>query len=199
MAEPRAPRSSRSNSPASSGAGGSGRQRNGGSGGALAAEATASTMRGALLVLAAVVLGVVLLQVVDNGDSGGNGTTNTTAADRTTSTSRDDTTTTRGGGALKSPAELRIQVLNGAGVQGAAGNMTEALKALGYTNAADPGDTDRREGNAVLCKAGLEGEVARLATEVGDAEVVEFPATPPNGVTDETVECVVIVGAPAAA
>jgi hypothetical protein len=153
-------------------------------------------MRGAVLVLAAVVLGVVLLQVVDVGDTGTGAITPTSAGERTTSTTDGDTTTTSGGDQpLKEPAELRIQVLNGAGIQGAAATMTEALAGNGYTNAAEPGDTDRREGNAVQCKAGLEREAAALATQVGEAVVEDFPATPPASVTDATVECLVIVGA----
>lgn len=193
MAEPRGSRSSRS----SAAGGGANRTRDGGG---VVAEAANSTMRGALLVLVAVIVGIVLLQVVDDGDApapSGNGGNNTT----TPTTDPDETTTptTRGGGTLIPAAELKVQVLNGRGVQGVAGDMTEALRAKGYTAIIDPSDAEPRDGNIVTCKAGLEGEAALLVTQVGDATVeAAFPDPAPAN-ADPAAQCLVILGAVAAA
>ena len=147
-------------------------------------------------MLVAVVVGIVLLQVVDDGDSpapsGGPSKNSTTT---TADTGETTTPTTGGEGTLVPAAELRVQVLNGRGVQGVAGDMTEALRAKGYTAILDPGDADPREGNVVTCKAGLEGEAALLVTQVGDATVeAAFPdPLPANASAD--AQCLVILGA----
>jgi hypothetical protein len=191
MAEPRGPRNSRS-----SARGSGARTRDAANGGGVAAEAATGTMKGIALIVIAVLVGVVMLQFVDEGDapeSSGSGSTTTS----TTVAPGGTTTTTGDPATLVQPAALRIQVLNGRGVQGAAGEMTTALEAKGYTNHADPADADARTGNAVTCKDGLDGEAAVLATQVGDA-VVELPfptPAPANAAAD--VQCLVILGAAA--
>jgi hypothetical protein len=196
MAEPRGPRSSRSNA----GGGASGRAREGGAGSGVAAEATASTMRGVVLVLVAVVVGIVLLQVVDDGDA----PKQTSPGSKDTTTTVDDsgettTPTTADGGALIPAAELEVQVLNGRGVTGVAGQMTEALTAKGYTSMLDPKDAERREGNIVTCQPGLEGEAALLVTQVGDAKVEAAYPDPLPANASPDAQCLVILGTAAAA
>lgn len=176
------------------------RAREGGTGSGVVAEATAGTMRGVFLVLAAVILGIVLLQVVDDGGapkqpSSGPGATTTTVDD----SGRTTTPTSVDGATLTPAGQLKVQVLNGRGVSGVAGQMTEALTGKGYTSILEPKDADRREGNIVTCKKGLAGEAALLATQVGDAKVEKtFPDPPPANASPDA-QCLVILGTVAAA
>lgn len=152
-------------------------------------------MGGMAIVLVAVIVGVLLLQVVDDGKE-----TSTTKPDPNSSTTDQtepgETTSTTSSGPLRNPEDVRIQVMNGAGVQGVAGTMTENLKSKGYTDVATPGTlAATREGNAVQCKAGLAREAAALAAQVGDAVAEDFPATPDDEVAAD-VDCIVVVGVP---
>ncbi len=154
-------------------------------------------MKGIVLILVAIAFGIVLLNVVDDGDdapasSGGDKKTTTTES------AQNSTTTTKAPATLTPHNEIKIQVLNGGNVQGAAGAMTDQLKGKGYTDAADAADAADREGNVVACIAGLEREAAELATLVGSAEVLPaFPDPAPDTMA-EGVECLVILGSPKA-
>lgn len=162
-----------------------------------------SAGRGALLVGVAIVIGIVLLQVVDNpsstvGDgSGGNGSTSQTTA-APDGTTGDTTGTTVAGQVVRPPAEVTVQVLNGSGVQGAAGALTTALQAFGYATV-EAGTTDATEGDVVYCSGGLDAEAAALATNVGGDPPPTTEAMPdprPTGANAD-VNCLVVLGAPA--
>lgn len=194
MADPRTPRPPRSAGADGGGNGGRGR------GGGIAAEAAASSARGALLVVAAVIVGVVLLQVVGNDDTDPgsspnptNGTveSTTTVPDGETTTPTDDTSPE------KDPSKLIVQVLNGRGVQGVAGQMTEALREQGYTSILDPRDADPREGDVVMCRKRFQREGTTLVTHIGPGTQLEaFPDPLPTN-ADPSVECLVILGSAA--
>lgn len=156
-----------------------------------------SALRGAALIGLAVIVGIVLLQVVDNGSSGpakaggakAGATSTTKAASNTTAA---PTTTAAPGGAVKPPAQIRVLVLNGSGVTGAAKTKTNQLRALGY-NTLTPTDTLARTGDFAECKAGFEREVQTLAKAVGaGTKVVNFPTPPPPYTAN--VDCIVILG-----
>lgn len=165
-----------------------------------------SAARGALLIGAAVVLGIVLLQVVDSGsprDFGdGGGSTATSSTTSTTAPASGSTTTTtaaksgsKGGAAVKQPGEIRVQVLNGSGVQGAAASMSQKLQSSGYV-VVEPTDTSSATGNAVYCTSGLDEEAAALAAAAGTdpaATAAAMPDPPPSG-TDSSANCVVVLG-----
>ena len=100
-----------------------------------------SAVRGAGLVGLAVVLGIVLLQVIDKGPAG-NGATPARTSHATTPTTAPTPTsasapassqpaTTKAGNA-KPRAEVRVLVFNAGAASGAAGNMTNKLRSLGY-------------------------------------------------------------------
>ncbi len=167
------------------------------SGSKVGAEATIASVRGLVLVAVAVIVGVVLLQVVDDGTPKADKTPTetTTTTDRSAST----TATTVEPTELIPTSELRVQVLNGRGVSGVAGEMTEALRAKGYTSILDPGDAELREGDAVACKDGLTGEAALLVTQVGEGTVAESMPDPLPGGADSTADCLVILGSAASA
>jgi hypothetical protein len=109
-----------------------------------------------------------------------------------TSSSSSVTSTTVAPATTRPPAQVRVEVLNGSGIAGAAGSKATALKAAGYT-IAGTGDTTPRQGTVVACKTGFDAEAAALAQAVGSGATTEpFPTPAPTGSTD--ADCVVIVG-----
>jgi hypothetical protein len=154
-----------------------------------------SAVRGAGLIGLAVILGIVLLQVIDKGPSGGG----TSASDRrgTTATTPGGTTppsqpaSTAAGGA-RPRSEVRVVVYNAGSASGAAGNMTNNLRTLGY-QLGQASNTAARAGKAVACKQGFEKEAMQLQGDVGAGTTVEpFPSQPPPG--SEDVNCIVLLG-----
>ena len=149
-----------------------------GDSGGFAKSASSDAFKGALLVGLAVLIGFVLLNVVDPGDID----ETPEAGQGDTPTSKAATTTTTVPVASKSPEQLRIIVLNAGETAGAAGKMSEQLKAVSYTSQEDPADDlDKRVGNAVMCKEGFEAERTTLAIAVGtDTEQIETYSKPDN-------------------
>jgi LytR cell envelope-related transcriptional attenuator len=161
-----------------------------------------SAVRGAGLIGLAVILGIVLLQVIDKGPSGGG----TSASERPTPTTQPGGTTqpgattapsqpgtTQGGqGAARQRSDVRVAVYNAGQASGAAGNMTNKLRILGY-QLAPAADSAARTGSVVACKQGYDKEAAQLQGDVGAGAAVEqFPAQPPSGT--ENVNCIVLLG-----
>jgi hypothetical protein len=90
------------------------------------------------------------------------------------------------------PAQVRVEVVNASGVEGAAGTKADALKAAGYP-IAGLGNATIQQGTTVACKTGYDAEAAALAQVVGGgAKVVPMPSPPPPG--SESADCVVTVG-----
>jgi hypothetical protein len=149
------------------------------------------------LVGGIVVAVVAIIAWVAFGDS----SDTTVATPTTTTTSRKATTTTVAPSstvastttlAARPPAQVRVEVLNGSGVAGAAGSKSTALKNAGYM-IAGVGDATRRQGTVVTCKPGFENEAAALAQAVGPGTTTEpFPTPAPTG--SENADCVVILG-----
>jgi hypothetical protein len=171
---------------AGGGYGGRGRPREGGR--------VNSAVRGAGLIGLAVILGIVLLQVIDKGPSGGG--TPASSKSATTTTTQGSTSSSHPGatapGAAKPRAEVRVLVLNAGATSGAAGDMTNKLRVLGY-QLAPPSNTAARTGTAVACKQGFDQEGTQLQGDVGAGATAEpFPAQAPTG--SENVNCIVLVG-----
>lgn len=160
------------------------------------------------LILGAILIGVVLLNVVDDGTAStskpvgettttkgkGTGTTNSVPGGTTTPTTKATT-------APKKPAEIKVMVINGSGVNGVAGTMSKALKGKGYSLQLDANTlAATRKGSAVQCRSGLDAEAKALAVQVANKSKVEpFPATMPKlkvstDTIDPTVQCLVILG-----
>jgi hypothetical protein len=152
-----------------------------------------SAVRGAGLIGLAVILGIVLLQVIDKGPSGGG----TSASERPAPTTAAGSTATSQPGttapaAVRPRQEVRVVVYNAGAASGAANNMTNQLRGLGY-QLAQASNTAARTGRAVACKQGFDKEAAQLQADVGQGATVEpFPAQPPPG--SENVNCIVLVG-----
>jgi LytR cell envelope-related transcriptional attenuator len=175
----------------------------GSSTGDVARGASFAAAKGALLIGLAVVIGIVLLQQVDNDTKSPVGAATTTTKPKakptttTTATSPEATTTTVASNPAKSPAQLRIIVLNGGAASGLAAQMATHLKQQGYTS--QPQDANNwtdhnQQGNSVLCKPAFQREAAALSVAVGQgATVAAYPSTPPAVIQSE-VDCIVVVG-----
>ncbi len=161
------------------------------------------------LLLVAFILGVVMLNIFD--DAGDKNTKVVTGNSTTTTTDKNSdpgaSTTTQGStattGAVLAPAQIRLIVLNGSGVNGVAKTTANALKAKGYSAQEEPNTAPAtRKGSAVQCRSGLSREAAALVQQLTNKsnKVVseDFPATLPKlakGTIPASVQCIVIIGA----
>jgi hypothetical protein len=154
--------------------------------------------RGTLLIGVAVIIGVLLLQVVDPGPSAGSAsvttTTKTTTVTTTPGTGSTVTTntapTSTSGGGTHTPAQIHVVVLNGSGVQGAAGVKTTALKNKGY-NTGTPGDATTQTGTTTACASGYTADAAGIVAIIG-GKAIAYPASPPNAASGYS--CYVVLG-----
>ena len=162
--------------------------------------AGSSTIKGALLVGAAVVLGIVLLQVVDDGSSGpvASGrspvaSTTTTTVKKSSTTTGNKTTTTKAT-PVKTPAQIKLLVLNAGAPTGSGKTVAATLRSRGYTNQGEPNnDPNHRTGKQVQCRAGLTREASTLAILLGTGTTKATLGSPgPPGSTG--YDCVVLVG-----
>ena len=161
------------------------------------AAAGFSAARGAALVAVAVIIGIVLLQAIDDGNDGpvGDG-----GSSSTSSTSTPASTNTTGGGSSSTtsttkaapvpPAQVTARVLNGSGTAGAAGTLTNTLKAKGYKTLV-ASDASPRTGTVVYAKAGRTAECTTLAESVPNAKVQPMPTPVPGG---QDADCIVVIG-----
>jgi len=167
---------------------------------------TTRAARGAGLIALAVILGIVLLQVVDKGNTGPIGdrsaakhavtTTTTTGAatSSTTATTAPPASTTTGAAATRPPSQVVVDVLNGSGTAGVAGQLTTQLKGKGYQTIT-PGDTTYRTGSVVYYRSGFEREATALATLVpNNPKVAAMPSPAPQN-ADSSANVVVVIGA----
>ncbi len=154
-----------------------------------------SAARGAALVALAVILGIVLLQAIDDGNDGpvgDGGTTPSTTATSSTTTGggSGDSSTSSTTNAAAAPEQVTVRVLNGSGVAGAAGQLTNTLKANGYKTLV-AGDAPSRSGTVVDAKSNKTAECTTLADLVPGAKVAPMPASVPGG---QDADCIVIIG-----
>jgi hypothetical protein len=159
-----------------------------------AAPAGFSAARGAGLVAIAVILGVVLLQTIDDGNDGpvgdgGTSSTTVTSTPTSTASSGGSSTTSTTKAAPLPPAQVTVRVLNGSGVAGAAGTLTNTLKAKGYKTL-PPGDATSRTGTVVFAKSGRTTECTTLADSVPNSKV-QAMSSPPGG---QDADCIVVIG-----
>jgi hypothetical protein len=156
--------------------------------------------KGAIIIGAAVVLGIILLQVIDDGGGSGGGG-DVTSDDATSTTQGDD----GGNGtppdtSAHDPAEVKIVVLNGSNVAGAATATNNLLLGLGYADRLPPGDTTERTGTVVQCQEDYIGDGQTIATHLAqngtvDPMVEAYPDPVPDNA--QGANCIVILGVPA--
>jgi hypothetical protein len=174
-------------------------------------------VRGATLIGLAVIGGIIGLQILDDSGTGtteivvttvpgattvpGQTTTGQTAAATTrapATTARAGTTTSRASAATtvktRKNSEVKVVVYNASGLQGAAGNMRDKLKSLGYNVIGTDNLKPERTGTTVQCRSGFDAEAAKLAGQgvANAAQVLPFPTNPPEGSSE--ADCIVILG-----
>ena len=121
-------------------------------------------------------------------------TTTTSAAPPTTTTSTTTTTTTT----IPSADDLRVQVLNGSGISGAAGRLSERLEEAGW-DVLPAGNAPRRYAVSAVYYSHdvLADRAAEIAvdTGVGGVVVLAMPSPAPFVVEGAGVYVVVLIGA----
>jgi LytR cell envelope-related transcriptional attenuator len=127
-----------------------------------------SPLRGVALVVVAVLIGILLLKAGDDSSSADDNVQATGPDDQTSQT------TTQPGGSTGSsettvtvpqthpPNEVKVLVLNGSGVQGAAGKVANTLKAENYVATADNAGT-AVNATTVYFQPGYEGDAKAIA------------------------------------
>lgn len=152
-----------------------------------------SAARGAALVALAVILGVVLLQAIDDGNNDQVGDAATSSSTTSTTVGGADTTDTSAStpAATVPPAEVTVRVLNGSGVAGAAGGLTNTLKAKGYRTLLAGDASAARKGSVVYAKPAKTAECTTLAGLITDAKVEPMPDPVPGG---QDADCIVVLG-----
>ena len=174
--------------------------------------AAMSAGRGGFLIAAAVVVGLLIFLVVDRSGPTSSGTTPETSAstvlttpatnpDGTPVTTVAETTATtkakKNAKTARPNDQVVLQVLNASGVQGAATQRTNDLKAKGYQALPAGNASATRDGTAVQCKTGYEKEADALVTTLGElgvpATVEAVPDPLPAGY-DAAANCYVVLG-----
>ena len=105
----------------------------------------------------------------------------------TTTTTTSTTTTT-----TPVPAVLQVQVLNGSGVAGAAGRMTDKLSEAGYTVLSPANAPQRYASSAVYYAEGWQTQAAEILAEADIDEIEEPTAMPRRFATPEAAVIVLL-------
>lgn len=176
-----------------------------------------SAARGAVLVGVAVLVGLLMFLVID-GSSGGGGsdtapvdgagtvtttpgaTSATTVAGGTTATtvrSKTTSTTVKASKGARPAAEVVVQVLNGSGVQGAATQRSNDLKAKGYQVLPSGNAPTTRTGTVIECRSGFDKDAVALSQTLQtlgvSAAVSPLPEPLPTGY-EASANCYVVLG-----
>lgn len=176
--------------------------------------AAMSASRGGVLVGIAVVVGLLIFTVINRG--GPTPATSTTPvtepstivtvpatnADGTTVTTLEgttDTTKAKKGSSknARTNDQVVVQVLNGSGVQGAATQRSNDLKAKGYQVLPAGNAPATRDGTGVQCVEGYEKEAEALVATLGELSVpatVETLSSPLPAGFDPAANCYVLLG-----
>ena len=115
-------------------------------------------------------------------------TTTTTSAAPVTTTSSTTTTTV-----VESPAVLQVQVLNGSGVAGAAGRMTDKLSEAGYVVLSPENAPQRYSSSAVYYQEGWEARAEEIL-QAAEIDEIEAPTAMPQQFATEEAAVIVLLG-----
>ena len=108
----------------------------------------------------------------------------------TTSTSSTTTTTTT---VVESPAVLQVQVLNGSGVAGAAGRMTDKLSEAGYVVLSPENAPQRYSSSAVYYQEGWKDRAEEIL-DAAEIEEIDAPTAMPQQFATEEAAVIVLLG-----
>jgi len=114
----------------------------------------------------------------------------TTSSTTTTSTSTTTTTTTT---VVESPVVLQVQVLNGSGVAGAAGRMTDKLSQAGYVVLSPENAPQRYSSSAVYYQEGWKDRAEEIL-QAAEIEEIEAPSAMPQQFATEEAAVIVLLG-----
>ena len=113
-----------------------------------------------------------------------------TTSSTTTSTS---TTTTTTAAVVESPAVLLVQVLNGSGVAGAAGRMTDKLSEAGFVVLSPENAPQRYSSSAVYYQEGWQDRAEEIL-QAADIEEIDTPIAMPQQFASEGAAVIVLLG-----
>ena len=113
-----------------------------------------------------------------------------TSSTTTTSTSSTTTTTTT---VVESPVTLQVQVLNGSGVAGAAGRMTDKLSQAGYVVLSPENAPQRYSSSAVYYQEGWQDKAEEIL-QAAEIDEIEAPTAMPQQFASEEVAVIVLLG-----
>jgi hypothetical protein len=172
-----------------------------------------SASRGGVLIGVAVVVGLLIFTVINRGGPSSSTpvtteppatvlTTPATNADGTTVTTVEGTTATTkakksSSKTARSNDQVVVQVLNGSGMQGAATQRSNDLKANGYQVLPAGNAPATRTGTAVQCVSGYDKEAQALVAtlqELGVPATVEPVPDPLPAGFDAAANCYVLLG-----
>ena len=108
----------------------------------------------------------------------------------TTSTSSTTTTTTT---VVESPVILQVQVLNGSGVAGAAGRMTDKLSEAGYVVLSPENAPQRYSTSAVYYQDGWQDRAAEILA-AAEIDEIDAPSAMPQQFATEDAAVIVLLG-----
>ena len=120
-------------------------------------------------------------------------TTTTSAAPATTTTTSTSSTTTTTTAVVDSPAVLQVQVLNGSGVAGAAGRMTDKLSEAGYVVLSPENAPQRYSSSAVYFAEGWQAKAEEIL-QAAEIEEIEEPTAMPQQFATEEAAVIVLLG-----
>ena len=132
------------------------------------------------------------------GTSEPTGTTSSTTtaappAATSTTTTTSSTTTTTTAAVAESPATLQVQVLNGSGVAGAAGRMTDKLSEAGYVVLPASNAPERYRSSAFYYQEGWRDRAAEILA-AAEIEEIEAPTAMPQQFASEDAAVIVLLG-----
>jgi hypothetical protein len=139
--------------------------------------------RGIALIVAAVILGVVLLKATDSPApfvpkvTAADGSTTTSTTEATGSTTA--TTPTTAAAKAHKPGEVKVLVVNGSGVTGAAGRVATTLASEGYV-LKPSGNVKTASASNVYYQPGYDADARAIAAKLSPAPgVVPMPTPAP--------------------
>ena len=113
-----------------------------------------------------------------------------TTSSATTTTSTTTTTTTT---VVESPVVLQVQVLNGSGVAGAAGRITDKLSEAGYVVLSPENAPQRYSSSAVYYQEGWQDRAEEIL-QAAEIEEIEAPTAMPQQFATEDAAVIVLLG-----
>ena len=119
--------------------------------------------------------------------------TSSTTTTSSATTSSTTTSTTTAAVVAESPAVLQVQVLNGSGVAGAAGRMTDRLSEAGFVVLPAANAPQRYSSSAVYYQQGWQDRAEEIL-RAADIEEVDAPSAMPQQFASEGAAVIVLLG-----